>query len=256
MCAAWHTGPDAPFDDLTSALVCYPAGASAGRLVEGVDRPWQVALSPEGDRLAWAELTRGQGNAALGTAALGDGAVQQVQRVLAQEDASADAFTGTDVQDLAWVDGGSLAVSTQVQSDDGPAVLLVDVSAPGGGWLADGVPVEQPDAAYHAYDSITSVDRSAALAVQRGNLLDDVQPPARAVRIDLRSGTVIDVLATAAEGRYVSGVSGGAEAVVYVTADATSESGAGKAYLRLVGETRGTPITGLPNDATAVVTAG
>jgi subtilisin family serine protease len=73
------------------------------------------------------------------------------------------------------------------------------------------------------------------------------------VHLDLASGEVLAVVATVAEGRYLVSVSGTPDAAVYVTAAEGTDL---KAYLRLRGEQRGTPITGLPGDVEDVLAQG
>lgn len=256
VCATWHVGEGEPFDDPRMSLVCYPSGSSTGSVVEGTTRPFDLALSEDGTRLAWAQYDQGE-NQVLNTARLIDGVLSAPRRFLARADqpeTGERAFTGTAVQDLAWVEDGVLAVSTGVESDDGPDLLRLDVASPRTrGWLDDGQAVPVSTAGYLTYDSVVSVDGGTALAVERGSYLDEQRPPSRAVRVDLATGRVLEVLATAAEGRDMRGVSGSRDAVVYVTAELDEPL---KPYLRLAGERRGTPITGLPADAEQVLTQG
>lgn len=256
LCATWYVGAGEPFEQERTALVCYPEGSSSGTPVSGPARPVEVALSADGTSIAWADLDRGE-NQVLSTARIADGVLSGPRRHLAragQPETGERAFTGTAVQDLAWIDEDELAISTGAESDDGPALLRFDVDAAGGGgWLDDGRPVEVRTKGYQTYDSVVSVDGPTALAVERGGYLDEAAPPQRAVRIDLVSGRVLEVLATAAGDRLVTGVSGGAQAVVYLTG---SGPGPVRTYLRLAGESRGTTVTGLPADTEQVLALG
>ena len=257
VCASWHTGPGEVHDDLETTLVCYASGAEDGRQVTGVERPAQVALSPDGRRIAWSLLTQGEQNPVVSTALLEGGAVSSVDRRRGYAEQPDDAFTGTDVQDLAWSDDRHLVVSTSVQSDDGPELVHVDVATPADqGWLVDGrvVPVPEDEAGYVTYDSVQSADERTALADLRGYAMDDTGPPDRAVHLDLVSGEVLAVVATVAEDRYLVSVSGTPDAAVYVTA--AGESDDVRAYLRLRGEPRGTRLTGLPGDVEDVLALG
>lgn len=257
VCATWHTGPTTVYEDRISELICYAPGEVVGRPVAGVYRPFHVALNASGERLAWAELDLGGGNQAVGAGVLRDGELSGLRRFVArpgQPEEGDQAFTGTAVQDVAWADPDHLLLSTVVESDDGPAVLRFDVTAPGArGWLDEGKPVPTSDPGYVTFESLVSVSGTTALAVQRGSFVVGTPPPSRAVRLDLATGRVLQVVATAAEGREVIGVSGGTE-VVYVTA--AGPEGPVKAYLRRAGEAKGTPITGLPADTTAVLAQG
>ena len=252
VCAAFSVGEGEPDADPPSQAACYPAGASKGTVVQGPEQPVEVALSADGTRLAWAEHTPG-GNQVVAVARVAGGVLTGARRFFANAGLPPDAFNGTGVNELAWTDPDALAISTGVESDDGPNLLRFDVASPGDrGWLDEGQPVRTPTRGYLTYDLVVSASGGEALAVERGSSMDEARR-SRAVRVDLANGAVLDVLATAAEGRDVLGVSGSREAVVYVTG---SGSGPVTAYLRLAGEQRGTPITGLPEDAEQVVTTG
>lgn len=257
LCATWHVGEGELHDDPRTALVCYQTGSSQGRAVTGAEQPVELALTPDGGRVAWAQFSPGE-NQVVATARLRAGVLSEQRRFLSRADqpeTGERAFTGTAVQHLAWIDDGELALSTLVESDDGPDLLRFDVAAPGDrGWLDEGVRVPVPDEDYLTYDSAVPLDRSTALAVERGSYMDDDPPPSRAVRIDLRTGRVLQVLATAAEGRDVIGVSGSLDAVVYLTAG--GRPGSAKTYLRLAGEARGTPVSGLPSDVVQALVPG
>lgn len=255
VCATWHTGPTTVFEDKISELICYAARETAGRPVAGVYRPVHVALNATGDRVAWAELDEG-GNQAIGAGVLRDGELSGLRRFVArpgQPEEGEQAFTGTAVQDLAWLDDDHVLLSTVVESDDGPALLRFDVTVPGArGWLDEGERVVSRDAGYVTFESVVTTDGTTALAVQRGSFVaDDSPPPSRAVRVDLATGRVLQVVATAAAGRNVVGVSGGEPAVVYTTAAGFDQPV--RAYVRRAGEAKGTPITGLPADARDVL---
>lgn len=256
VCAIWHTGPTTVQEDRTSELICYEPGASEGRPVAGIYRPILLALSGDGSRLAWAELDVDGGNQAIGAGTLREGDLIALRRFVADPARPEDAFDGTSVQDLAWVDADQVLISTAVESDDGPRLLRFDVTAPGArGWLREGRPIRTSDPGYVAFESVVSVlDGTSALAVQRGSFVVGTPPPSRAVRIDLGTGKVLQVVATAAAGREVLGVSGDADEVVYVTA--AGREGPLQAYLRTAGEAQGTPITGLPADTRAVLAQG
>ena len=261
ICASWHLTPGPVFDDLETALTCYPWGSSRGSGIANVERPIEIALTSAGTRIAWSLATEGESNPIFSTAMLSDGQVADIVRRRGQAAESDDAFTGRDIQDLAWTDNSHLAVSTSVQSDDGPELFHVDVDGePGRGWLQDAPVVPGPtDSGYTTYDGVRSAGATTALARKRGYSLagEGERPPDQAVRIDVASGRVLQVLATAAEGRNLINVSGTEEAVLYVTGDFGGDGGTdAKAYLRLPGESRGTLITGLPADFETVVAQG
>lgn len=251
VCATWHRGSGEVYDDLRSTLLCYSPGSETAREVPGVDRPAQVALSRDGNRLAWSLLTAGEQNPVFSTATISGGQVGPVQRLRGDSSQPEDGFTGTDITDLAWSDEEHILVSTGTQSDDSPKLLEIDVtSPPDGGWLRGRViPPPAADAArgYTTYDQVESAGVAYALAIERGSSMDEGAPADRAVRLHLPDGAVDKVVATAADGRYVLSVSGMDEAAVYVTAAAAEQRDL-RVYLRMNGEERGTRITGLPND--------
>ena len=194
------------------APTCYPWGSSRGSGVADVERPIEIAQTSAGTRIAWSLATEGESNPILSTATLSDGQVPDIVRQRGQAAESDDAFTSKDIQDLAWTDNSHLAVSTSVQSDDGPELFHVDVDGePGRGWLQDAPVVPGPtDSGYTTYDGVRSAGNTTALAHKRGyNLADEGErPPDQAVRINVASGRVLQVLATAAEGRNLINVSG------------------------------------------------
>ncbi len=258
-CASWQTSPGDPSGTQPRfSLLCYPAGTSTGRVVDGVTQPTVIALSDDGTRLAWAQYDP-DGNQVLETAGFTGGAVRDRRRFLARADrpeTGPGAFDGWGIDALAWTDATTIAVSTLVESDDGPNLLLVDVASPRTrGWLDDGRPVRTPVKRYLTFDAVVSVAGGTALAVHRGSYLDDEPPPSQAVRLDLRTGRIREVLATAADRRDVIAVSGSPSASLYATKE-QREDGVVRAYLRTSSESRGVPITGLPTDMSMALTRG
>lgn len=254
LCASWLVGSGELSANARTQIACYPTGSSTGRVVAGPTGAVELALSEDGSRLAWADYGDGN-NQVVEVARLQAGALTERRRIPAragQPTSGPQSFTGFGVQDLAWIDDRRLAISSAAESDDGPDLLRVQTQT-ARGWLDDGTRVPVPDRRFFTYESVVSADRATALAVQRGSYMDDDRPAARAVRIDLTTGRVLEVLATADTGRDVVGISGSPQAVVYVTAPG---DGPRKAYLRLAGDRRGQLIAGLPADARQVVTRG
>jgi hypothetical protein len=260
ICASWNLTPSKVHGDLETTLSCYPRESIRRIDIRGVMQPIEIALNSDGTRIAWSQAS-GESNPIFSTGRLSDGHVTGVQRRRGRANEPDDAFTGTDVQDLAWADDSHVLVSTAVQSDDGPRLFHVDVDRePGRGWLEDAAVVQGPtDGGYTTYDGVQSANATTALADKRApDHGDDAErPPDQAVRIDLTDGRVLQTIATAAKGRNLVSVSGTAKALVYVTGASDGDGWTDtKAYLRLPRESRGTPITGLPTDFQTVVTQG
>lgn len=251
ICATWLTQGEAGDRLARSALLCYAPAATKGTTVATGDaQPSQIALTPDGRRLAWSELSRGMNERVL-AGVLDQGTVSEVRSFRARRGEPADQFNGHGVGDLAWVGTGKVAISEVVESDDGPALRLFDVSSPGDrGWL-DAVRVEPSKAdftaGYWTYDGVASVEGMTAIAVERTSYQAEPRVPHRAVRIALPSGRILEVLATAGADRDMLEVSGSDRAVVYTTASRT-ESTTFRTSVRFAGEAKGAPVVGLPED--------
>ena len=132
-----------------------------------------------------------------------------------------------------------------------------------GGYVITNVPprgstrtlVEHHRGRFNQYVGLTAYSQTQALAVENQYCAiecPDHKAPesARAVRVDLRTGAVTDVLATALPGREVTAVLGGRDGVIYTTAP-TSGRGPTRTYLRRADDPRGKIITGLKGDVEA-----
>lgn len=255
ICATWLLSDLGGGPDARSAVLCYAPGASSGTAVRtGEVQPSELALTPDGRRLAWSELSRGE-NELLLVADLRGSTVSGVRSFRARRGQPADQFLGRGVGDLAWVGSDRLAISEVAESDDGPELRVFDVASPGDrGWL-DAPTVEPSEAdrkaGWFTYDAVSSVQGSSALAVERTPGLGEPRVPPRAVRIELPSGRITSVLATAGAGRSMTAVSGGPRAVVYMTSG--GREGSDIISIRFAGEARGAPVVGLPADVEAVL---
>ncbi|MCA1711129.1 MAG: hypothetical protein LC789_05620 [Actinobacteria bacterium] len=266
VCAVWdRTVDDA--SDTDNRLVCYTPDAPAGAEVTAAGHdPALAALRPDGKELAWADF-KPESNGQITVAARG-GAGATAERYLADPsqpagDASDASFTGRDAQALAWSGNRALVISISAQSDDGSAPVLFPRTRAAGakGWMQARElvpPRSEFDRGYVTYDGITSATKTTALAVERRYALaddNDPKPPDRAVRVQLPTGQVLEVLATAAAGRYLSYVGGTEDAVVYRTAAAAEGNQDGKVYVRYRTDRAGGVITGLPADTQVIATA-
>lgn len=249
-CVAWS----APGEDFPPAtVVCYEPGSATGTTLDGTGRStYDVALRPDGGALAWVES---YGLPALRTdvvwAAFDNGRLGERHRAAPDEDGHCDGqgcFYGRGPGDIAWSGDATLVLSVGAESDDGSnvKVLRLGDAASREGWDS-GRAVEPHDAGYDVFQSVVAADATSAYAVERAGDFAEKPPPQRAMRADLATGRVLEVVSTPSPGRDVLSVSGGPRGVVYVTGPSL------RAYLRLPGEAHGTAVTGLPADATAVV---
>jgi hypothetical protein len=260
ICVVWLLSETEYPDPPDRRLVCYPTGGKATVLEAAGRDPSNVAVRPDGRRIAWSDL-HDEGNERISVATWTDGHLGDVQSYLADPGKppgqAEKSFTGAAADDLAWNGDEELVVTVGYQSDDGSGPVRFRLGSTRRGWLqAPEVPIPSAEskAGYYTYDRIVSVDDGTALAVERPQGFGDgPQPPERAVRIALSTGQILDVLATAATGRYVTAVSGDRSVVVYATAAHADEDQLSKVYVRYAADPRGIPVTGLPPDVTGAV---
>lgn len=261
-CVLW--GDDDADTDEARSLLCYAGGTSMSRAVRGLTgQVATVALRPDGQALAWVEQ-HGEPTyqSDVLVADLRDGVVAGTRRFAFDPGCPRDdtsrcvGFQSPHL--LAWSGLGALVLSIGSESDDGSDLRLLSLDAAGAarGWLKASTVVRPPkaDAGYRYFDEVAAATAGSAYAVERdgGWFEDDYRKPARAVRVELPTGRVLEVVATPARGRKVVAVSGGARGVVYLTA-ATGDAPDLRVYLRLPGEKQGTQVTGLPADVQTVV---
>lgn len=262
VCATWTPGLGASRDglDFVSKLLCYAPGRRFGTevTVEG-DDPVNVAVRPDGRAVAWSTYAPEE-NGRIDVGRLDGAAVSEVRGFLydPSRPEGPSSFTGASVASLGWLDDDELAIGQSNQSDDGSGLRRFSVAAgQKGGWGdADVVePLEAEQArGYAVYDSVVGpAEDGSVLAVQRGyGLAQDDDPPAgRAVRMELATGKVLEVVAFPREGRHVAAVSGSRRAALYVTrADDGTDT---VVSVRHRGESRGAPVRGLPSDVDLAV---
>jgi hypothetical protein len=260
LCVLWQR---IGHEDSSGRLLCYAPGASVGRPVAGVPRtPSSVALRADGKALAWSE-SAGEPTYQMDLLVADfDGKAASHLRRIAYDPSCprsrGEACLGFfGVGALAWVDNGSLALSVGGESDEnsGLRIMKLDAVTVAKGWVNGARPVNVPKADFQrrftAYDNIVSATPATALAIERPNYVSgENNPPARAVRVNLATGAVLEVVATPGSGREAFAVSGD-HLVLYVT-----QSGRGtdrKVYLRLPGEAHGVQVTGLPSGVAGAV---
>lgn len=251
VCIVYLLASSAPAEPRTS-LHCYAPGARTGRTVVGATGPVAVAVDRDGRRAAWGETRGSGGSQELVHGTLREGVVTRQGSIPEDPSRGPDEFTGYGIGQLAWVDAGRVAVSVGVESDDGPEVRVVDLATRKGWRAGRSVSPTEADrrAGYVTYDGILGAAGMSALAVERASWMDEDRVPSRAVRVDLRDGSVEQVVAVPGERRDVVAVSGGAHAL-YVTEE--RDGSYRVVSLRWPGETKGAPVTGLPADVVTAV---
>lgn len=237
------------------AIACYEPGASSGRVVVRTRGPGFLALRADGRRIAWTERiehpTYPTDN--LVVAQLGATGVTALRRVTSDpERCPGECFQGCSPDALSWAGGDALLLTANCESDEGNPLRLLPLAELDKGWSqgASGVAPPEAERPYTKYDAGGTATSTTGYAVERGHAygFDDEDLPERAVRLDLRTGAVLEVVATAQRDRYVASVSGSAGLLVYVTAAAFTEQGPSdpRFYARFAGEPHGTRLSGLP----------
>lgn len=262
-CATWVLDPAAAEKgDYASRMLCYPAGSSRGVVMDaaGVNAV-NLSVRPDGKAVAWSNYAP-EANGTVSTAVFAGQQLAEVRRYLADPSKPAGAstdksFTGAGVGAVAWSGTAALTLSIGMQSDDGSRLVRMPLTADSArrGWLAL-PPVQVPPAdrakGYLTYDRVTSANRLRAFAVERAHGLgEEPQPPDRAVLVDLATGRVLEVVATAGKGRYLASVTG-STTILYATSAAEQDL---KVYVRYPGERAGSPVAGLPTGTRVVFAA-
>ena len=263
-CATWVLNPERreKGDDYDSRLLCYPAGSSSGIVMAAAGaNAVNVSVRADGKALAWSNHAP-EANGTVSTATFAGEQLADVRRYLADPKKPAgsgtdQSFTGAGVDAISWSGTAALTISIGVQSDDGSRLVRMPLTPDSAkrGWLAmSAVQVPQADRqkGYFTYDSVTSANRLTAYAVERAQGLGEgPQPPDRAVQVDLATGRILDVIATAAEGRYMASVTG-STTVLYATGAEKQDL---TVYVRYPGERAGSPVAGLPPGVRVVYAA-
>lgn len=243
-CVVWATATPSSVQpgDSPSSIVCYPAGAQQGSVVQGTgDRVGVVGLSADGARLAWTTLAADGLSYDLVVADLSGGAVTNPRTV--KPGVSVGGGLPYSPQTLAWAGDGVLLVGLRAD-DDGGSLRRLELTDAGiaAGWTK--AAAITPADGFALFGGVVSVDGSTALAVERNryDVATGTPPatPGRAVRIDWRTGAVLDVIATAGQGREMAAVAGTSAGVVYTTRTAADQNGTGptSTYLQAPGQGR------------------
>jgi hypothetical protein len=249
VCAVWRDH-DAEAEQSAPQLWCYPAGSSVGRLLSK-DASYGVGVRADGGAVAWTERAT---NPDLVVADLdGNGAAKVRSRSRYAPNAPEGGLP-EGLTDVDWFAPGRIAVTDIADSDEGKGLCFFDVGKPRPSGQMGFTPCLEPRPAeqrsgYAHFEQAVPVSDTDVIVVERarGCCDDNANAPgARAVRIRISDGAVLEVVATPRAGRDVVDISGSARAVVYTTAvDRDHEL---VVSLRWAGEAHGAPLTGLPAD--------
>jgi hypothetical protein len=259
VCAVWLQAGDPDEGALQSELRCYAPGDTAGAQVVTEELPGhRVGVRADGAALAW---TESGSNQQLVVADLqGDVVTERFREPYAPGLPAGSGGLPVGLDDLDWLGERTLAVTDVGDSDEGKGLCVVDLDDPRAGersgfgrCLSPGAKEQQAGFAHFSEAADVAAGEAVTVMRPRNCCGEDAQSPgARAVRIRLTDGAVLEVVAFPRQGRDVGDISGGPRAVAYATAE--TESGQHRSFsLRWSDEQRGAPISGLPSDATMVV---
>lgn len=223
VCVSWSTQDEADPD--VPVLQCFPPGGS----VAGVHAQ-ALALNPGATRVAWLFGGGDGSDQSLSTADYAAGRVSGVQTQLVYTTGArhaVDVGCPLGVRDLTWA-GSKLLLECKGQNGTSGALELL-ASGPGPHVRE----VKGPGATGAYLPQVGSADETTALGFDGAG---------RAVRFDLATGRVLEVIATPAPSRFMISVGGGSRGVVYRTGGTRNDA----VYLRFPGDKHGTRITGLP----------
>lgn len=227
---------------------CYDAATGAGREVpqQGSEPPDVVAVSHDGSLVAWSTLLRELpgDESTLYWSPVAGGALEQIPS-RRERLHGLNTCCGSQVEALAWRGDNRLVVSEGRESDDGTALRVVPVRAPG--WAdAPGLRPAGVQRGLVVYGGVTSPAKGdLMLGVLRPNdVCCEGGPVGRAVEFDVTTGRVAQVVSVPATGREIWSVSGGERGVLYAT---LGDDGV-RRYWRRPGERHGRPLAGLPAD--------
>jgi hypothetical protein len=254
-CVLWGTQHE-------QRLLCYPFGGNPSGVLEATvdttkDTLQGISLRGDGTRIAWIEaphlsaIDDSSNDRVLVTAQFSHGALASRRQELVYPNRQ---NRGTPCQwpfETSWTGHEQVLLSCSGDNDANGGYVTVDVPLRGHGTPL----VEHHSGRFNQYVGLRAYTPTEAVGVE--NEYCDITCPdgkapeaGRAVRVNLRTGAVTEVLGYAAPRRDVISVLGGNDGVVYVTAP-TSGHGPIRTYLRLPADPHGKRITGLGGDVLA-----
>lgn len=245
VCVVWSA--DEPEGDGSGreAVYCYAGLSTAGVQVPIDGQPDEIALDPEATRLFW---SIGDPEADTLAGVVADYSAGHVTRqVPFSMDCSRYLLAAL------WAGRERLVLHCTSGDSDDPGFLVTEELGGGSNAPHEGHRIGPDETfvwpGYADETSVLALERRcrAACGTEAPKMLSE-----RAVRVELSTGKVLEVIATPAKGRFLNAVTGGAHGIVYVT-DAEGDHRDVRVYLRWPGEKHGTLITGLPADVETVV---
>ena len=250
VCVIW-TGDEPEGDgDGEEATYCYPASQPVGHRIPVEGQVDELALDATGTRLFWSTS-----DAESGATAKGFVAAYSAGRVSAERSFALDCSNY--LLAALWDGRDRLVLHCTSGDSDDPGFLALQGISPSLGPLTKIPEPSHVGAGYNTFVHPGGVSAGGVLALE-GQQCDLSCPgggtglASRAVRLDVRTGRVLEVIATPARGRSLWNVTGGPHGFVYVTISNGPRVDM-RAYVRWPGERHGTPITGLPSDVEEVV---
>ena len=241
---------------------CYPPGGPTGHLLP-LDGMSDQALSSDGSELVSYKLDE-------------FGEEEPAALVFSQRSGTTFSPTYTVVLDpdqrpkechvdgVVWAGGDNLVLGCLASGDDPSTYVVQSIAAiksgatPGAGRTLR--PTGPLAKGYDWFSRMTVLDDRTALATMKityhcgemeGTVCSPNLPPPKAVRLDLRTGEVLEVVAFAAKDRDLVDVSGGRHGLLYVTEGGSPLSK--KVYARWPGEPKSQLVTGLLAQFEAIV---
>jgi hypothetical protein len=241
---------------------CYPSTQAAGVQLP-LTRMVQVALSRDGRTLLAMTDVAHDGRQLL-VNQLHDGTSSVTHRV-ALPNFNDKAAPGCDqVTGIAWA-GDADVVMECIPVEDSPSNVFVQKlaaltsgAAPGAGRLLR--PTGPLAKGYDWLGQVTPVDADTAVAVMLFNIpchegetcpSHAPWPDPNVVLVDLHTGRVLEVVATALPDRTIAAVSGGSHGLVYISEGGPRQDK--RVYVRWPGEKHGSRVVGLPADFDQVI---
>lgn len=253
---------------------CYEPKTSAGLAPEtygGVpvkglpDDVSSIALSADGRQLAWLdpEPAPGRENRVLVvTGPLAQDRTVRPLRKVAPEGASKRQVPDSEyltADEVLWAGSTALVVTACCTSDrPEERVVPLDDASVRGGWLEAAIDVGyvEQDPTWEDEFVIAADDRTAILR-QRNPFAENGSTTDRVIRVDRRTGKLLQVLALPGTGRQFTRVTGGERGLVFTTDLVPPDEGeapepAPETFLLPPGQTTGRPLTGMPEGAFVV----
>jgi len=167
------------------------------------------------------------------------------------------------VMDIAWAGEPHVVLECAAVDNDPENTILQSLDAITSGQpLGTGTPLHPTGPLAKGYDwfsDVTPLDANTGVAKMFFNIpchegercpSHAPWPKTKVVRLDLRTGRVLEVVAVAAEGRLLGDVSGGTRGILYETESGSEDR---RVYVRWPGEQHGTRVAGLPSGFFGVV---